>query len=83
MVGEDFLLLAQRLRRDLLGVAAGGLGVGGVDRDIDELGAQALNLLLDHRPRVVGLDDGAEAGGRWRSPASRPRRRRRSAPWPG
>ncbi len=65
MVGEDLLLLAQRLRRDLLRVAAGGLRVARVDGDIDELGAEAFDLLLDHGPRVVGLDDRAQtAGGR-------------------
>ena len=61
VVGKHLLLLAQRLRRDLLGVAAGGLRIAGVDRNIDELGAEALDLLLDHGPRVVGLDDRAEA----------------------
>src|SRR5206468_7360751 len=40
------------------------LGILGFERELDELAAQALDLLLDDGPGVVGLDDGAEAFGR-------------------
>ena len=39
-----------------LGVAALVLGVGRLERQLDEPRAKALHLLLDRRPHVVGLD---------------------------
>ena len=43
-----------------LGVAALVLGVRRLERQLDELRAEALDLLLDRRADVVGLDLGAE-----------------------
>ena len=43
-----------------LRVAAGVLRVAGLDRQLDEPRAEALNLFLDGRPHVVGLDARAE-----------------------
>ena len=47
------------------GIAALALGGGGVERQLDELRAETLDLLLDGRADVVRLDPGAKAlGGR-------------------
>ena len=62
--GDDFdhhLALAPVERLVLrLGVAALVFRVGGFERQLDESGAEALHLLLDRGPHVVGLDLGAE-----------------------
>ena len=75
---EHHLALAAVERLVLgLGVAALVLGVGRLERQLDEPRAEALDLFLDRRPHVVGLDLGAEPPRRRRSPAARRRRRRR------
>ena len=61
---HQLLLLLVELLRLGLGVAGLGLGVLRLQAELDELAAQAFDLLLDDRPRVVGLDDGAEPLGR-------------------
>ena len=57
---EHLHLRLDERRAHLLGVAAGALAVF-CDVEFDELGAHALDLLLDGRPRVEGADDGAHA----------------------
>jgi hypothetical protein len=44
-----------------LGVAAGGLRPSGLERQLDEAGAEALHLLLHRRTDIVRIDHGAEA----------------------
>jgi hypothetical protein len=41
---------------EILRVAACVLGVAGLQRELDELGADALDVLLGRGPDVVGLD---------------------------
>ena len=61
------------LRRERGRVAPRVLGPADVQSQLDERRAQALDLLLDHRPGVEGGDDGAQpAGGRDRLQARDP-----------
>ena len=62
VVGQHFLLPAHAARRRAsLRVAAGRPASRRAGVDLDELGAQALDLLLDDRARVERLDHRAEA----------------------
>ena len=65
------------------GVAARVLRVGRVEGQLDELRAQALHLLLDRRPHVVGRHDRADAPGGGDGLQPRHARRPRSARGPG
>ncbi len=76
-LGDD---LAQQLALALVerfvlgpGVAAGVLGVLGLDGQLDEPAAQALDLLLGGRPHVVGRGDRAQPPRRGDRLQARPR----------
>ena len=56
-------------------VAARVLRVLGLDRELDETPAEALNLLFGGRPQIVRGNNRARACAPWRSPEVRPRRR--------
>ena len=61
-IGQQLALAALVLLRELLGVLARAPALRLLlDLDLDELGAEALDLFLDRRPHVVGLDHRAEA----------------------
>ena len=61
LLGEQLALLLLLLLGQLAGVAAGGLGVLEAHVELEEAGAERLDLLLDGRAHVEGLDDRAEA----------------------
>src|SRR5205807_7295802 len=59
--GHHFLLLLVELLRLRLGVTALILGVFRGKAQLRELSAEALHLLLDGRPSIVGLHDSAKS----------------------
>ena len=84
--GDD---LAQQLALALVerivlraGVTAGVLGVLGLDGQLDEPAAQALDLFLGGRAQVVRRGDGAQPARRRDRLQARPRRPRSPAPAP-
>ena len=64
------------LGRQRLRVAALVLGVGDAEVELEELGAEALDLLLHRRRARRSPTPARRAGAPWRSPAGRRRRRR-------
>ena len=63
LLGEQLALLLLLLVGELARVAAGGLGVLEAHVELEEAGAERLDLLLDRGAHVEGLHDRAEAAG--------------------